>query len=229
MTSTWVAAMAEATSSQEGLVSTAQLRAAGVTDSRIARLKQQGVIEPVTHGVWSTPLAPPDWEWRELRAAWIRLDPTRSAAERCASTNPRGVVRGRSAALLWGVGALDADEPSFAVWGSRMRSRQAIHLTPERDGLTPEEWCVRHGLPVTTLERTVSDLAKERIDGDHLERIAADAVLLCHADPESLTHALTPHARWYGYTDGAAMMQEALLQRGPSPVATWLQQSAGAA
>lgn len=225
----WVSVLAEATSSQEGLVSTAQLRAAGVIDAQIANLKQRGLLKSVTYGVWASPLAPPDWQWRDVRAAWIRLDPVRTAGQRCSSDNPRGVVRAASAALVWDIGALDADETSFAVWGKRLRTRQPVRVVNLRQPLGRDEWCVRHGLPVTSMAQTVADLADELIDGDHLERIAADAVLVRGADPDSIARALHAAAGRYGYAGGVDMLREALSQRSLSPAEGWLRRHAPAA
>ncbi|MFB9955342.1 hypothetical protein [Cellulomonas denverensis] len=53
-----------------------------MTRLQLARLAEAGVLERVDHGVYASASAPT--EHRALRAAWLSLDPARTAEERLA-------------------------------------------------------------------------------------------------------------------------------------------------
>lgn len=80
----------------------------------------------------------------ELRAAWLQLVPGLPAWERTAR---EGVVSHRSAAAMYGLGHLPADQHEFTVPKRRQTRRPdvRIHLRT----LTDAEWTGLRGLPVT--------------------------------------------------------------------------------
>jgi hypothetical protein len=69
-----------------------------------------------------------------------------------------------------------------------------IHVLP----LGRDDWELVDGLPVTTLARTIGDLAKASLDGGHLAGVVRDAVVDHHVDIAVLEAALAPFAHRYG-------------------------------
>jgi hypothetical protein len=193
-------------SEQWGLVTTAQARALGVSAQDVARLANQGWLERMTHGVYRVSGAPPE-PLDELRAAWLTLDPSRRAAERVRDASPAAVSH-RSAASLYGLGDIDADVHEFTTEGRKQSRRADIRL--HRGRLNPEEWTVVDGMPVTTVGRTIADLAGARIDGGHLASVVRDALTVKLVSDRKLSAALAPFAYRYGAPAGDG---EALLAR----------------
>lgn len=199
---------------QWGLVTTAQARALGVSSQSMARLTNQGLLEPMTHGVYRVSGAPPE-PTDELRAAWLTLDPSRRSAERARDVSP-AVVSHRSAAGLHGLGDLDADLHEFTTEGRKQSRRPDIKL--HRGHLAAGEWTVVDGLPVTTITRTVADLAADRVDGGHLASVVRDALTVKQVSDRALIASLTPYAQRYGASagDGEALLARFIQESGVS-------------
>jgi hypothetical protein len=80
------------------------------------------------------------------------------------------------------------------------------------------EWTVVDGLPVTTVLRTVADLAEVRIDGGHLARVVRDALTIKLVDDQDLIAVLRAHAHRYGAPmgDGKSLLVRFLQESGVS-------------
>lgn len=206
--------LADVAAEQWGLVTTAQARALGVSAQGVARLTNQGSLERMTHGVYRVSGAPPE-PLDELRAAWLTLDPSLRAAERVRDAAP-AVVSHRSAASLHGLGDLDADLHEFTTVGRKQSRRPDIRL--HRGHLAAGEWTVADGLPVTTVARTVADLAAVRVDGGHLASVVRDALTVKQVSDQVLSAALAPHAQRYGAPagDGEALLARFIQESGVS-------------
>lgn len=203
---------ADLAAEQWGLVTTAQVRTLGVSAQTVARLTGQGALERVTHGVYrvtGTPPAPLD----DLRAAWLTLDPARRAGERLRG-GELAVVSHRSAAAIHELGDLETDESEFTIGTRKQTRRPGVRI--HRRSLEPREWTVRDGLPVTTVVRTVADLAADRVDGGHLATVVRDALTRRHIDDRQLIEVLRHHAHHYGAPtgDGAALLARFLGESG---------------
>ncbi|MCT7657275.1 endonuclease domain-containing protein [Mycobacterium deserti] len=74
----------------------------------------------------------------------------------------RGVVAGLAASAVHGANYIADDVPVELIWAN---ARPPRGIVTRRDRLTPGEWQVVFGLPVTTPARTAFDLAR-LIDGD---------------------------------------------------------------
>ena len=209
-----VLTLADVAAEQWGLVTTAQARALGVSAQAVARLTNQGSLERMTHGVYRVSGAPPE-PVDELRAAWLTLDPSRRAAERVRSAAP-ALVSHRSAASLHGLGDLDADLHEFTTPARKQSRRPDIRL--HRGHLVAGEWTVVDGLPVTTVARTVADLAAARVDGGHLAGVVRDALTVRQVSDHELSAALAPHAHRYGAPagDGEALLARFIQESGVS-------------
>ena len=199
---------------QWGLVTTAQARALGVSAQGVARLTNQDLLERMTHGVYRVSGAPPEPE-DELRAAWLTLEPERRAAERIRDESP-AVVSHQSAAGMHRLGDIDADLHEFTTAGRKQSRRPDIKL--HRGHLDPGEWTVVDGLPVTTVARTIADLAASRLDGGHLATVVRDALTVKQVSDQAISAALAPYARRYGAHagDGDALVAQFLRQSGVS-------------
>jgi len=209
----WWLRVADLAADQGGLLTTAQAKTVGVSPQQIARLARSGVLERVVHGVYRLagtahdPLA-------DLRAAWLALEPETLAGDRLAGDDPGGVVSHRSAAVLHGLGDLDADLHEFTV-ATRRRSRNPevrFHTGVGGRG----NWIVVAGLPVSTVVQTITDLARARTDGGHLAGVVSDGLSGLHVGLDEVAAALRPFAHYYGAPlgDGARLVEQFLDEAG---------------
>jgi AbiEi antitoxin C-terminal domain len=210
------------TQDQWGLVTRRQLEDAGFALTTIERLTAPGgVLERVTWGVYQLAGAPiPDH--RDLRGAWLQLAPRLLARER---SPKQGVVSHRSAATLYGLGHLAADQHEFTVPARRQTRRPdvRIHVRLVPDG----EWASQGGLLVTRPQRTAADLLRSREDPEAVAQVVADALRRDLASPGEFAAALTPHAAVYGFSrrDGTSLLQWLLGMTGDPDSSRWVSQA----
>lgn len=208
--------LADVASEQWGMLTTAQARAAGATTQQVADLATAGHLDRLRHGVYrisGTPGHPDD----DLRAAWLAIEPARTAAERLADAEPAAVVSHRSAALLHGIGDLDADQMEFTTRQRRQNRRGEIRY--HVGTIDSSDWTLVHGLPATTVAATIADLAAGHIDGSHLASMVRDAISGGQATPDEISAALRPHAHQYGAPlgDGVGLVARLLEEAGAPP------------
>lgn len=209
----WVLRLADVAADQGGLLTTAQAGAVGVSPQQVARLARSGALEPVVHGVHRLAGAGAD-RLGGLRAVWLALEPATLAGDRVSREDPSGVVSHRSAAVVHGFGDVEADVHEFSV-STRRRSRNPevrLHTAAVDRG----SWTVVSGLPVTTVVRTIADLAAVRTDGGHLARVVSEALSGLQVGLEEVAAALRPFAHVYGAPlgDGAALVERFLDEAG---------------
>ena len=207
-----VRALADLAMAQWGLFTTAQARRVGLTRQQLVRLANEGAVERVRHGVYRVAGVPRDPR-DDVRAAWLALSPTGAAYERINELDV-AVISHRSAAVLHQLGDLDADVVEFSV-ASRKQSRDP-QVKFRRRTLARGDWTVVDGLPVTTIQRTIGDLATTRTDGGHLATVVRDAITTRHVDVDAAAEALAPHAHQYGAPlgQGIVLVQRFLEQAG---------------
>jgi hypothetical protein len=137
-------ALADLARQQHGVVAVRQLLALGFSRSAIRRRLQSGRLHRLHTGVYAV-------GHRALRgeAGWMAA---------VLASGPGAVLSHRSAAALWGI-----RETSHAVidvtarsWGRRRRSAMTLHQVSE---LPLQDTTRRRSIPVTTLARTILDLA----------------------------------------------------------------------
>jgi very-short-patch-repair endonuclease len=149
---------------QEGVVTTHQLRTAGLHDEAISRWASEGRIRPVFRGVFVVGPA--------QISARARM---RAAALAC----PGAVISHRSAAALLGIGR----QPPVVVdlIPTIERGRKIDGIKPHRVPYPARhEWGYVHGIPVTGVARTIVDLAGvygEKEMREAVERAATRRVL----------------------------------------------------
>lgn len=205
--------LADVAAGQWGLITTAQAERIDATAQRVARMANAGTLERLRHGIYrltGTPAHPYD----DIRASWLALDPSRTAAERLDDEQPGGVISHRSAALMHGLGDLDADRTDITVPGRR-RSR-APDIRFHTGTLTADQRTIVDGLPVTTVAVTVGQMAAAHTDGGHLAGVVRDALTAARVPPGELAAALRPYAHRYGAPlgDGDGVIQLFLDQVG---------------
>jgi very-short-patch-repair endonuclease len=159
---------------QYGVVSRAQLRAAGLSDTAIRDRLRRGQLLPLHRGVFAA-------GHRALRGAgrW------RAAALACG----RGAVLShRSAAALWELRGSARSRIEVMSTGRVGARERKIELHQVRS-LDPRDVTVHRGIPVTTVARTFVDLAGV-IRADALERALAQAEILSLFDLHALFEVL---------------------------------------
>lgn len=180
----------ELASQQWGLFTATQAKDAGVDPTSIRRLAERGLTLRMRHGVYAiagTPFSPD----LEVKALWLGLRPGIMAADRTRGFDPANdaVVSHSTAASIWRVGDLWPDGAHFTV-GGRKRSRQpevVFHLSQ----LGVDEWVIHEdaGLPVTSVPRTLVDLAEAGTEISHLSSLIGDAADALLTDQEELIRA----------------------------------------
>lgn len=213
-TSEVIARVSRLASGQWGLLTAAQAEREAVTRSQLNRLAEAGVLERVERGVYATTSSTD--ENRALRAAWLALDPGRTAEERLADLLGAGVVSHTSAAGLHKLGDLLDDVPEV-TYPHRKQTRRGIRL--HRGDLTEADITLVEGLPTTTEERTVADLLRDGHDLEHVSQIIGQGIRRGVIDVPELAERLEPLARRYEQPDGQSLVAHLLDLVGLSPAA----------
>ena len=191
-------------STQWGLLTTSQAVDAGVPRIRLTRLVERGTLQRVRHGVYALPSAS-GGPLQALRAAWLATD------SRPVGTKPAVVVSGQSAAVVHGLGDFVASTYEFSTSVRRQTSQKDLKYRVRE--LPASDVSQVDGLPVTTVARTIHDLASSGTDQGHLAVAVRDA-LSTGTTRRSLTNALESRAVMSGYADGQAYLEGLLEMAG---------------
>ena len=197
--------LAELTSHQWGMVTSAQAAIRGVARLDLSRLAGAGHLVRLAQGVYKDAGAPDD-EFDELRTAWLSTDPQRLAEERIREPSRGVVVAGESAARLHGIGDFRASRHDF-ISPVRRQSERGVIRYRQRE-LDPHDVALVDGLPTTTIQRTIADLVEDLKDlslvGDALRDASRKRLL----DNDRLADLLGPLAQRNGFrkSDGAALL-----------------------
>jgi hypothetical protein len=132
-------------------------------------------------------------------------------------TGRAGVIAGAAASALLGAEWVDVDTPIELVWAN---NRAAAGVVTRRDTLLEGETTVRHGLPLTTPERTAFDLARRGTIGHAVARLDALA-RATHFKPTDVLELVSghPHVRGLRRIDQVLDLVDAGAE---SPRETWL-------
>jgi predicted transcriptional regulator of viral defense system len=137
----------------EGLVTAAQARSLGIKDSVLARLTQRGKLQRVARGVYRIPYFPSD-RLGQYRAAilWARAD-----------SGPKKIALSHETALaVYGISDANPSRVQITVPKSaRLRRRRPKWVEIHRADLRASDIVNREGLPVTTIEKAISQLLEE--------------------------------------------------------------------
>lgn len=170
-----IQALSPIAAEQGGLISTAQVRLAGVDRHLVAELTDTGYVQHLRRGVYAfgTGHAPDRFE--DIASAWLAVDGRRLPWER--RDAPEALVSHASAAQLHGIGTIIPTLPELTEQRQRTRRGDIIvHVA----GFTAEDWQWRRldsgmRLPVTTPARTIVDLLLAEEEVDYLQRAVRDA------------------------------------------------------
>jgi predicted transcriptional regulator of viral defense system len=165
-------AIAEA---QHGLVTRSQLRDLGLGRGSIDHRIGTGRLVAVHRGVYAVGHRP-----RTRHSTWM------AAVLACGDT---AVLSHRSAAALWGIRRWSPARAEVTAPTQRRRPGIAVHVRRT----TPGERAVHFGIPVTSVARTIVDLAHE-LDADELERLVRETEFQKRLDVTAIRESL----RWRG-------------------------------
>ena len=199
---TVLAALEEIGAMQWGLVTTGQAQQAGIERVWLSRLLDRGVIHRVRHGVYALPSAT-HGPFQELQAAWLATDRTQTLEERVIGNNDV-VVSHISASNVHELGDIVAVRHEFSSPQRRQTAQQDVYFY--RRKLNPEDVVLKDGLPLTSVPRTIADLAALHIDFDHLAQVVKDALDKGLVDFPTLASWLQTSARVYGYGHGGTFV-----------------------
>jgi predicted transcriptional regulator of viral defense system len=214
--------LAEIAPDQWGLVTRRQAEEVGISRATMTRVTAAGsLLERVGTGVYHLVGAPiPDQ--LPLRVAWLQLAPEVPAWRRTAA---EGVVSHRSAAALYGLGHLPADQHEFTVPARKRSRRPDVRLHVRKLG--DDEWITLHGLPVTRPSRIASDLLADREEPGAVAQLIADAIRNVYDYPGTFADALASHAARFGFRrgDGLALLRSLLDLVGDPESDRWLEEA----
>lgn len=177
---------------QHGVVTRAQLEELGLSRRAIGRRISSGHLDPLYRGVYAVGHRAVSREGRWLAAVLAVGD--------------GAVLSHRSAAALWGLRA--TARARIEVTTERaLRSRPGIQL--HRAGVAADEVAVERGVPVTSVHRTLVDLAAVLPRAD-LRRAVEQAEALRLADPLPLDAVVRRHARRRGVARLRAMLDDGI-------------------
>ena len=202
--------LGELAASQWGLFTTAQAAQWDVDRATLSRLARRSLLRslgPGLHALSSAEGGPLE----DLRAAWLSTDRARVADERIMAA-PHVVVSHASAAALHGIGDLIPDTHEFAVTARKQSRRDGVRF--HRAELPEDDVTVVDGLPVTTVERTVADLARAGVEFGHLAAVVSDGLALPSARYSRMAEHLDPVARRYDFASGELMVDACLEEMG---------------
>lgn len=192
-------------SDQWGIVTTAQAGREGVERLQLSRLAEKGDLDRARHGVYLLPshqAGPQD----EIRAAWLSLEPKKFIDERWEDEQPV-VVSHESAARIHGIGRLIPPKFTFSTGGTKQTRQQGIRIYTRRE-LAEADIVSVDGLPVTSVARTVGDLAELKVERGYLADLVADALRKENVRIDDLAEKLEPTARSYGAKTGMQLVSE---------------------
>lgn len=200
-------------SSQWGLVTSAQSRGLGIDRLWLSRMSARGRLQRIRHGVYALPSARYGPR-QDLQAAWLATDASTPAESRLAVEDPV-VVSHVSAAGVHQLGDLIAARHEFSSPARRQTTQKDIRFhrsqVPARDITWVDDF------PVTSVPRTVGDLADSAVDGDHLSQVVCDAVDHHQVSISDLAERLFPYIDSYGATSGTDLVGSLLEVSGYVP------------
>ncbi|MCQ9352622.1 type IV toxin-antitoxin system AbiEi family antitoxin domain-containing protein [Corynebacterium sp. 153RC1] len=186
-------------SDQWGIITTAQAKRAGVSRLHMSNMAERGILTRVRRGVYLLPSAQ-FGPVTDLRAAWVSLEQQKLAVERIDSHNNVAVSH-ESAAFVHQIGDFIPERHQFSASLRKQTGQKDIKLYCNRI-LRSEEVVLINGLPVTSVVRTVADLASAKIELNYLATLVIEALRKEGVRMRKLAEALDPSADHYGFHSG---------------------------
>ena len=156
---------------QHGVVAIWQLLRLGLGRDAIQYRVSVGRLHRIHHGVYAV--------------GYRNLTPHRHRMAAVLAYGPEAVASHQTAAALWGIGQPSAKIHVTTPTSKRSRRTIRAHTAV----LHPEDRALRDGIPVTSVARTILDLAGQ-LDHDRLTQLLEDADRAGLADLRSLERAM---------------------------------------
>ena len=164
---------------QAGYFTTGQAEDAGVDRPRLSRYAAAGCLQRARRGVYRLTHFPRS-RHEDLFIAWLE-------------TGPHSVISHDSALALYDLS--DALPAAIHVTLPRTASRRRRGLRLHTNQISREEITSYEGLPVTTVPRTIADVALEGLSDELIEQAVQEAVAQGLALPEDLEMAAERRGR----------------------------------
>lgn len=158
---------------QAGYFTTRQAEVAGVDRSQLSRQVSAGRLRRVSRGLYRL-LYFPDSPYEDLMVAWLQA-------------GPGSVISHGSALALYGLSDSMPAETHVTVPRTASRRRPGLRLHTGR--LPPHEVTHLYGLAVTTVPRTIADVAAAGLSEEFVIQAVAQAVQRGLAMPEAVLAA----------------------------------------
>jgi len=155
---------------QAGYFTTAQAVAAGVDRRRLAYFAGAGRLQRIRHGVYRLAQFPHS-RHEDLVIAWL-------------ATGPDSVISHESALLLYDLSDVLPELIHVTVPPTTSRRHPGLRLHTNQFG--PADVTRHEGLPVTTVPRTIADVALGGLSDEFVMQAAREAVRAGLASPDQL-------------------------------------------
>ncbi len=146
--------------SQGGYFTTWQAHQAGFSDERLSYYAKGGLFSRIKRGIYRLTRFPTS-PFEDLVVAWLR-------------TGPDSTISHDSALALYDLTDVIPSEVHVTV--PRTASRRRNDLRLHTNHITAAEITVRDGLPVTTVTRTIADVARSGLSEEHIRQAIIEAL-----------------------------------------------------
>ena len=183
------------TSSQWGMVTTAQAKHAGVNRMTLTRLVQHELFSRMMQGVYRDEAVPTN-RFDYIHAAWLALQPEQTAEVRLTNNQFDAVVCLETAAWLYGFGDFVPEPYHFAVtWRQRTKHPDTVI---HRKSYALGNVDIREGIPVTSVKQTFADLLGAGVDRSLIADALRSALGQRLISPREARNLLTGHSSLQG-------------------------------
>lgn len=145
---------------QAGYFTARDANRAGFSWERLTDYSKRGHFNRVAHGIYRLAQFPAS-RFEDLFVAWLRC-------------GPRSVISHESALGVYDLSDVMPSETHITVPRTASRRREGIRLHTNQ--LDRKDVVKREGLPVTSVPRTISDVAKSGLSEDHVDRAIHEAL-----------------------------------------------------
>lgn len=150
----------EIAENQAGYFTATQAGKVGLSWERLSSNVKTGRFLRVAHGVYRLANFP-DSGFEDLFVAWLK-------------TGPNSAISYESALSIYDLSDVLPGEAHVTVPRTASRRRKGIRLHTNQ--LSPDEIITREGLPVTTVARTISDLAASNLPEEQVSQAIQEAL-----------------------------------------------------
>lgn len=145
---------------QAGYFTARQAARAGFSWERLTDYSKNGRFRRVAHGIYRLARFPSS-RFEDRFVAWLKC-------------GPKSAISHESALALYDLSDVLPGEVHITVPRTASRRRKGIRLHTNR--LRPADVVNREGLPVTSVPRTITDVARAALSEDHVARAIQDAL-----------------------------------------------------